>query len=130
MFVIYVPMCLGRIPDSQSLQQHLACRLCTHFTHIAIHCLIAPSQQKTAVSAKTESRRPFISKSETKLTEIHQNILCYRGELPQPQWTDVDSGQFHSFSACPSISSYHNRYVQTCVRYHGRRFTYEATSTM
>ena len=128
-FVIYLPMCFGHVLGSQRLQHHTACRLCTHFTLNAIHCLFCPSQQKTSVSDKTEFRRPFMRDSKTKLTEFYQNIMCYRGELPQPQWLDVDSGQFLPFSVCPSISSYHNRYVQKHVRYHSRRFRYEATST-
>lgn len=49
---------------------------------------------KTAVSGETEFRHNFNRESETKLTEFHQDILCYRGELPQPQWLDVDPDMY------------------------------------
>ncbi|EDR07872.1 uncharacterized protein LACBIDRAFT_294479 [Laccaria bicolor S238N-H82] len=46
---------------------------------------------KTAVSEKTEFRCGCTHASETKLTEFHSYILCYRGELPDPEWLDVDA---------------------------------------
>ncbi|KIJ93867.1 hypothetical protein K443DRAFT_134933 [Laccaria amethystina LaAM-08-1] len=49
---------------------------------------------KTAISDKTEVRRGYRRKSETKLTEIQQAIYCYQGELAQPEWFDVDSDMY------------------------------------